>query len=236
MYKSSYEKYINAVVKNIRCNRKIKKKIKADLLSHIQIKAQETGENDPWKLMGDPYEVAKDFGENLGIKEVNTYWYEYISETRILGWPLVHINTKRNGLARGIIAVGGFAVGVISIGGVSLGLFSIGGMALGLLFALGGFSASLQVAVGAFAISYYLAIGAAAIAKDFAVGAYAQGKVVIGDTIKGIVGIYKTKGTGHVMMNISEDKNLFFDEVRKLYPKINSLTLKILKYFARLNV
>lgn len=231
MVKSSYERYINSVVNSIRCKRSTKKKIKEDLLSHIQVKAQETGENDPWKLMGDPYEVAKEFRENLDIKEA--YEYEYISETRILGWPLVHINYKRNGFARGIIAIGSVSVGVISLGGISIGLLSLGGMSLGLLLSLGGVSGSLGIAAGGFATSYYLALGGAAIAKHFALGGYAQANVAIGGIVRGIVGIYNTKGTGDVMMKIPVDKGLFFKEVRKLYPNIDNLTLKILKFFIR---
>lgn len=233
MAKSCYERYINSVVNNIRCNGKTRKKIKEDLLSHIQVKSQETGENDPWKLLGDPHEVAKEFRENLSIKEDYRSEYEYISETRVFGWPLVHINYRRNGFARGIIAVGGISVGVVSVGGISIGLLSLGGFSLGLLIALGGFAGSLGIALGGATISYYMSIGGLAIAKHFAIGAYAQANIAVGDTVKGILGAYETKGTGDVLMKFPVNKEVFVNEVRKIYPRIGSMTLKMLKLFIR---
>lgn len=233
MSKSSYERYINSVINNIKCNGKIRRKIKEDLLSHIQLKALETGENDPWKLMGDPHEVAEEFRENLNIKEGYEYGYEYISETKIFGLPLVHINTRRNGFAKGIIACGGFSVGIISIGGISLGLLSFGGISLGLLFAFAGVSISPIIAIGAFTISYYLAAGAFAVSKYIACGAYAKANIAIGDAVRGIIGAYKTEGIGDIMMKMPVDKELFFKEVRNIYPEINSISLKILKLFIR---
>ncbi len=234
MGKSAYERYINSVINNIKCNNKTRKKIKEDLLSHIQIKSQKTGEKDPWKLMGDPHEVAIEFRENLNIKEdYRSGYYEYISETRIFGWPLVHINSRRNGFARGIIAVGGISVGIVSVGGLSIGLLSFGGLSLGLLIALGGFAGSLGVALGGSAISYYMSIGGMAIAKHFAVGAYAQANIAIGDTVKCVLGAYETKGAGDVLMKFPVDKEVFINEVKELYPRINSIIINTLKIFIR---
>jgi len=225
MAKSQYERYINSVVNNIRCDGKTRKKIKEDLLSHLQVKSLETGENDPWKLMGDPYDVANDFRENLNIKEDYrnmTYGYEYISETRLFGLPLVHINNRRNGFAKGIIAVGGISVGVISLGGISLGVLSFGGLSIGLLLSLGGFSGSLGIA-----------LGGAAIAKHLAIGAYAQANIAIGDTVKCAFGAYQTKGIGDVLFKFPVDTETFFNKLTEFSPRISSLTLKVLKLFIR---
>ncbi len=235
MSKSNYERYINSVVNSIKCDGKTRRKIKEDLLSHIQVKSLETGENDPWKLMGDPYEVANEFRENLNIKDkyLGYYGYEYISETRIFGWPLVHINNRRNGFARGIIAIGGISVGVISLGGISVGIISLGGVALGVLLALGGLAASLGAAIGGAAISYYFAMGAYALAKHFAIGAYAQANIALGDTVKGILGVYKTEGTGDVLMKIPADTETFVREVKQLYPRVSNIILKIFEIFIK---
>lgn len=233
MSKSKYERYINSVVNNIKCDGKTRKKIKEDLLSHIEVKSLETGESDPWKLMGDPNEVANEFRENLNIKDkyIGYYGYEYISETRVFGWPLVHINNRRNGFARGIIAIGGFSVGVVSLGGISIGILSFGGVALGALLALGGLTVSLGIAIGGTAISYYYSIGAFALAKHFAIGAYAQANVAVGDTVKAILGAYKTEGTGEILMKIPADTEAFVNEVRKLYPRVSNIVLNLFKVF-----
>lgn len=221
----SHERYVKSVINNINCSGATRNKIKEDLLNHIQIKSLETGEEDPWKLMGDPYEVAKEFGENMDSKYDNRYYYseyEYKSKTRVFGIPLIHINSRRNGLAKGIIAIGGLSIGLISFGGLSIGL----------LIALGGLSGSLGFAMGGAAFGYYMAIGGAAIAQHFAMGGYAQANVAIGDTVKGIVSLFKTKGTGNVLLKAPVDIKEFSKAVHDFYPNIDRITFKIINFFA----
>lgn len=235
MNSASHERYIKSVINNISCNSRTRRKIKEDLLNHIQIKSVETGEEDPWKLMGDPYEVAKEFRENMESNNDYRYYYpahEYKSETRVFGIPLIHINNRRNGLAKGIIAIGGVSIGVISLGGVSFGLISFGGFSVGLLIALGGFAGSLGFAAGGAAFGYYMAIGGLAIAQHFAMGGYAQANVAIGDVVKGIVSVYKTKGTGDILLKTPVKIQEFTNAVRNLYPNIDKLTFKIINFFA----
>lgn len=234
MKSSSHERYIKAVINNIRCNSNTKRKIKEDLLNHIQIKSFETGETDPWKLMGDPQEVAKEFRENMDLKDDYGYRYpeyEYISKTRIFGIPLVHINNRRYSVAKGIIAVGGVSIGVLSLGGISFGLFSFGGVSIGLLIALGGLAGSLGFALGGAAFGYYMAMGGAAMAQHFAMGGYAQANIAVGDTVKGIIAVFKTKGNGHILLKTPVNVQEFSDAVKNLYPKISKITFRILGFF-----
>lgn len=98
--------------------------------------------------------------------------YEYRSQRKLFGLPLVHIVsgagidpvTGRLRIAKGIIAIGpvavgglamgGVALGVVSLGGAALGLIAAGGAAVGVLLALGGLAVG-AVAVGGAAIGYY---------------------------------------------------------------------------------
>lgn len=56
--------------------------------------------------------------------------FEYRSETRLFGWPLVHISFKYrpNRLpvpAKGIVAIGQFGIGVVTISQFGIGLVSV---------------------------------------------------------------------------------------------------------------
>ncbi len=126
-------------------------------------------------------------GEFLdGRRRVNAGFagYEYRSETRIAGWPLVHIaqgvdpETGRPRVARGIIAVGNVALGVFAVGGVAAGVVSLGGISLGLL-ALGGVALG-GVAAGGLAVATFLALGGAAISLKYAIGGLAIAPHTIG--------------------------------------------------------
>jgi len=104
------------------------------------------------------------------------FGYEYRSEAKVFGLPLVHIasgydpSTGRPRVAKGIIAigniavgglaVGGVSVGVVGLGGLSVGLMAIGGLAVGVLLALGGLAIGF-VAVGGGAVGYYALGGGA---------------------------------------------------------------------------
>ena len=129
--------------------------------------------------------------------------YEYISEKRLWGMPLVHIHFKwtkgyRNNMiygfgmqapgiymdfstkAKGIIAIGNHAIGLLSIGYLEKGLFSVG------LFSIGLFS------VGVICLGL-LALGV------LSMGAMAAGVVAIGYVALGVTAI-GTYGTGVVAM------------------------------------
>lgn len=122
--------------------------------------------------------------------------FQYTSKTKIMGVPLVCVRFSnrlgRDGVAKGIIAIGNFAVGVISIGAGSIGILSFGATAVGVL-AVGALAAGI-VAWGAFAIGVLafgpLAVGiysagVVAVGKEIAVGVSAIGKTAIGETVTG---------------------------------------------------
>jgi hypothetical protein len=112
----------------------------------------------------------------------------YQSRYRLLGLPLVHVNTGvtspggyRRGVAVGWIAVGDVSFGVVSIGGVAVGGVAIGGIAAGLLVlagaaiglaSLGGLAVGV-LAVGGAAFGWVAAVGGLAVARDFASGGVA---------------------------------------------------------------
>jgi len=139
-------------------------------------------------------EAAKLPPEAIAQGQAGWPLFEYRSQWRLFGLPLIHIRTGRRvgeklrpatgwiaigDAAAGIIlAIGGVAVGGISIGGASLGVISVGGAAVGLL-ACGGLgigiwsAAGLAVgclASGGCAIAWQAAQGGSAIAHDFALG------------------------------------------------------------------
>jgi len=101
-------------------------------------------------------------------------YYEYISDARWAGIPLVHIAGGRNPetgrlvRAQGVVAIGQFAVGVVSIGQVSVGVLSIGQLTLGGLAAVG------QLAAGTWAVGQ-LAVGVQAAVGMLAAGFRAVG-------------------------------------------------------------
>jgi hypothetical protein len=111
--------------------------------------------------------------------------YEYRSEAKFLGIPLVHIVlghginpvTGRIRIAKGIIAIGNMAIGGVAIGGLSLGAISIGGLAVGLA-SLGGMTIGLLLALGGMAIGF-IAIGGGAIGY-YALGGGAFGAHPLG--------------------------------------------------------
>lgn len=130
--------------------------------------------------------------------------FEYKSERTLFGLPLVHINGKWGGTAKGIVAVGckarglvavGFlSMGVLSAGCLSLGAVSLGALALGVL-TLGAVSVGLLLALGAVAAGF-VAYGAAAFG-GFAAGAFACAKyVAVGDHACALIPIAKTFAWG----------------------------------------
>lgn len=130
--------------------------------------------------------------------------FEYKSKRTLFGLPLVHINGKWGGTAKGVVAVGfkargvvsvGFlSMGVLSAGCLSLGAVSLGALALGVL-ALGAVSVGLLLALGAVAAGF-VAYGAAAFG-GFAAGAFACAKyVAVGDHACALIPLAKTFAWG----------------------------------------
>ena len=158
-------------------------------------------------------------GARIAVQTVRVpYRYEYVSERKLFGLPLVHINLGF-GLcrAKGIIAIGNIATGFIAIGGLSVGLFALGGLALGLLV-LGGFALG-GVAVGGFALGLLalggiatglFAIGGVGIGY-YALGGLAVGRYAFGGGAVGwlAVGLQYTNGT-HTFL-VPQDLQAFSD-------------------------
>ncbi|HPM95968.1 MAG TPA: hypothetical protein PLM80_10440, partial [Mesotoga sp.] len=127
--------YGRAVMMRILADRETKKRMEREVLSMVRDRVFDSGRNDPYEVLGDPsvfareyldemrtiYPKARYIGGGGGRTTGRSYGYEYTSKTTVMGIPLVHINTRPLGLAKGIIAIGSVAVGVISLGGISLG-------------------------------------------------------------------------------------------------------------------
>lgn len=139
---------------------------------------------------------------------------------RSRGIPLVSIRFSRqlgrDGIAKGIIAIGNVAIGVISLGACSFGIISFGSIAVGLL-AIGALAFGLAawgavaigvVAFGASAMGIYSA-GASAWGQEVAVGVSAMGKTAIGETVKGTHCLTIEQGvtTGAQIEHFLEDTN-----------------------------
>ncbi|MCT4598978.1 MAG: hypothetical protein N4A50_14005 [Vallitalea sp.] len=195
----TYKKYINKVVSKINCSKKDRNRIREDLDIIINEKAIQLNETNPYILLGNPDDVAKEFAENMGVKlfshngyvsktkilgipliQVNNHidnkYTEYKSQKKIMGIPLIHINRKPYGVAKGIIAIGNISIGIISFGGISIGVISIGGVSLAILLGLGGVAISLVSAIGGLAIAGLVAIGGQAISNYISIGGSAISK------------------------------------------------------------
>ena len=135
--------------------------------------------------------------------------YEYKSERKVLGVPLVHIHFGHgNCRARGIIAIGNAAMGIVAVGFASIGVVSAGITAIGLLtlglvgigvIALGGVVMGILAAIGGIAASAGLAMGA------IACGSYAIGRIASGYFAAGTV------AAGHIAIGPDADGALVFE-------------------------
>lgn len=123
--------------------------------------------------------------------------FQYTSKTKIKGIPLVSIRFSRSlgrdGVAKGIFAMGNIAVGVVAVGALSAGVISFGAVCAGIL-AIGALAIGVvswgALAVGILAFGSVAAgvysMGAAAYGSEIAVGVAAAGKTVIGESVKGV--------------------------------------------------
>ena len=236
-----FEVYAAQVVSYINGSQRRANTIKADILQSLEEKSAQTGETDPVKLMGDVQEVAMEFSENLDQETLN-YQFEYRSKTTIKGIPLIHINKRYGGTAKGIIAIGTIAIGVISLGGISIGLLSFGGISLGLIMAFGGLAAggilsmgglaiSLLYAFGGAAISFSVSYGGFALSNNVAVGGYASGKeLAIGAVTRGRVCIFNQSGVGEYLFNINEySREELIRSVQMVKPDISNFLLNLIR-------
>lgn len=230
-----FESYINKVAEKICIYGKKEKQIREDLYNSLIERQQATGENDPNILLGNPDEVAEEFRENLSISNIsskrNKYGYEYVSKTKIFGIPLVHINTKPFGTAKGIIAFGGVSIGVFSFGAISIGIVCFGAISIGILAAFGGAALSGLLSAGGAAISYAVSFGGAAIAKHVAVGGYAKANIAIGGVAKGIVAVFNQYGRGKYMFKLPANTDQILNSIKKVYPNTSQWILNLIKNF-----
>ena len=96
--------------------------------------------------------------------------FEWVSQTRVFGIPLVHVAFGRNKngkrrVAKGIVAIGQFAVGLVTVAQFGIGiLFGFGQFVVGLIV-LAQFAGALAVGVGQFATGIFAA-------GQFVVGIY----------------------------------------------------------------
>lgn len=235
-----FQEYINQVVDLIGVSGKKKKQIREDLYVALEEKQQATGESDPHVLMGDVDEVAEEFRDNLGINNTTHMdkllykyrWdFEYVSKTKVFGIPLVHINAKPLGIAKGIFSYGTVAIGVFSFGVASIGVFSFGAIGLGLILAAGGAAVSGLASFGGAAAAYGLSCGGAAVAKVIAVGGYAKADIAIGGYADGIVAVFNQHGIGQYMFKMPADKDQVIIAVKRVYPNISKMFLDALRFF-----
>jgi len=240
-----FENYVEQVVSVIPYSQKRANIIRKKLIKTLEEKNAQTGEQDPVILMGPVDDVAKklrnEFLETIPLNNP----YEYKSKTTFMGLPLVHINRRYGGVAKGIIAIGSVSIGVVALGAVSIGLLAFGGISLGLIVALGGVAAGGLGALGGLALSLLYAFGGAAISlsasfggfalsSNIAVGGYASGKeLAIGGIANGRICIFNQSGTGEHLFNISEyTSEELIHSLKLLKPDISDFMENIIKFFS----
>ncbi|MBI9015458.1 MAG: hypothetical protein JEZ08_24705 [Clostridiales bacterium] len=229
--KREYKVYVNKVLSYISTDYKTKKKIKSDLLETLMTRDEEGMDVNPYDVLGDPLQVAKEFSENLGMSMINA-GFEYRSKACIFGIPLMHINLGRNATAKGIVAIGSKSIGIVSIGGISLGVISLGGIGLGVL-SFGGIAAGAFAAFGGVACAYEIAFGGVATAKSLAVGGIAVAKdIAIGGSVSASLMGYKQSFIGENIMQafrLPSEKAQFMTEYYVQFPEFNVLKDTIIK-------
>ena len=169
--------------------------------------------------------------------------YEYISQTKVFGIPLIHI--KGHGTAKGIVAIGPLALGIISIGILPTGLISLGALSTGILLAVGGLSFSLFTAIGGVALSFYLSIGGvgisyfyslggAAIANHCAIGGAAVAKLAVGASTKGTLAIFSQNGYGQTVIDYTKvSSEYILQSIKEMYPNISGWFIELVKLTIR---
>ncbi|MBN2796809.1 MAG: hypothetical protein JXR88_15465 [Clostridia bacterium] len=194
----NHKVYVKRVLSYIDCTSSMKKRLKEDIEMSIENRMEDL-ETDIEAVMGDPKSFAMEIIDYHDLKLMSGF--EYISSSTFLGLPLVHITAKRNGIAKGIIAIGLRSIGVFSIGILSLGIFTYGVIGLGLCSAFGSVAISGCFSMGAIALSGLFSLGALS-GGYLSIGALSFGKVAIGDIAYGQLALFKTQGYGNTLLSI----------------------------------
>ena len=170
--------------------------------------------------------------------DLRSVGYERVSEKKIGGVPLWHINIGAGRVAKGIFAIGLVSRGVVSVGVASLGVVSIGAFGAGVL-ALGAFAVGLAAA-GAIALGI-LAVGSVAFGVfslgacsvgQFAVGAAAVGQyAALGDSARAAVAIGETEASGTLFASADP---LTASDIRRIGTLLEETTPRYLEFFRRL--
>jgi hypothetical protein len=246
--KGKIEDFIDNVIEGLVVGSKLKKRIAADLQSHINEALISRNEDNVLDMMGSPAEVAREFmdsiyenknevierliRERLRIKRFLSDYFEYRSKVGIFGIPLLNIRFRRHqkakpATAKGIIAVGDRAIGVVAVGRICFGGICFGTLPVGLaalgpfsigIIALGGFAAGI-LALGGFALGLCSFGGFAA--GVIAGGGFAYGFVAMGGHI-----------FGQYMMNMNAaSAEQIISLIRQAYPHISNWILNIIVFF-----
>jgi hypothetical protein len=200
----------------------MRKELEADLLASLQERCIAEPGVEPEVLMGQPSDIAREYMVNAG--SVNN-GYEYRSKTELFSYPLIHINFKHRGRAKGIIAVGTVSVGVLSVGVVSVGFVSFGVLGIGLLAAFGAMAFSGIVSVGAVATSIGMSVGAVASARYYAIGAIANAKIAVGSVARGVVALYTDSGQGNFTIKLPANRDEIQNVLRTAFPGLTEYWL-----------
>jgi hypothetical protein len=214
MTAKNIEEYVEQVMQFIEASPADKARIKRDLRTHLEERAEVEGLTFMLRSLESPEETAREFSDNLqespsnrvleellslrrDIREMTEPYYEYKSARTLFGLPLVHVKVRRQwrgygnhntkmSVAKGIIAIGEVSIGFLSIGAIALGGICIGGLSAGLL-TFGGFALGLLLALGGVAVGT-IAMGGVAVGL-VALGGVAIAKIAIGGAAVGKVAI-----------------------------------------------
>lgn len=206
------KRYVNEVFRNISVDRKIKNRLKEDLMTQINEKAMYRDVNEVLNELGNPKSFAYNLIDEDETLHKNQFIFEYKTKKTVFGIPLIHICYNKNGfrgnVAKGIIAIAPISFGVLPFGAISFGLVSFGALSLGL------------VSLGSVSIGLLLSLG------SVSVGTGAIGAVAIGYIARGAVAIGHTAiGEQAIGQNVLEGKNLSSTEVFE-FIKSNHSNLK----------
>jgi len=223
-----YKKYIRKVMREIPVYGKKKRAIETDLLNSLHEREQLNPGKNPIELMGEADQLSSEFRDNLGLGEVRGF--EYQSKKEWFNIPLVHINLRPNGVAKGIFALGPVAVGAVSVGAVAIGLLSFGAFTFGILAALGAVAFSGLISLGAAAFSIGMSMGAVAMANYYAIGAFAQANIAIGSVAHGVVAVFRESGQGDLMVQLPALRGDVLMAVKAAYPGISQFWLNFVLF------
>lgn len=248
MMAKNIEEYVEQVMQFIEASPADKARIKRDLRTHLEERAEVEGLTFMLRSLESPEETAREFSDNLqespsnrvleelhslrrDIQGMNEPYYEYKSARTLFGLPLVHVKVRRQWrgygirntktpVAKGIIAIGEVAVGVLSIGAVTAGGLCIGGLSAGLI-SFGGFALGLLLAVGGVAVGTF-ALGGVAIGL-VALGGVAIAKIAVGGFAVGKVAISDSPVGTYTHDVATQGKatwTIFKDLVGQAYPTL----------------